>query len=286
MSAPRFADLLPAPPEVSAAWHTFSLQVVEAPLHATAEFADHALGLYIVGRHRIRRELGGRSVEGWSDRGTVNFTPCNIKGTWAASGASRAIVLFIPDAYLSRVLAEHWEADPRNVEMVPQFLARDPVIESVMTDLAREARHGSPSGQLWAESACEFLAHHIIRAYSSLSTPPPRSSGGLPGRRLNAVLEYIDCCLAQRIALRQLVTLAGVSARHFERAFREAVGVPPHAYVLGKRLAAARELLVNQPELSISDVASRVGFSSSSHLASAFRRQTGCSPTTFRRLNM
>ena len=55
---PGFTDLLSAPPNVSAAWDAFSLFLVGAtPAHATGAFADHALGLYLSGRHRIRREI-------------------------------------------------------------------------------------------------------------------------------------------------------------------------------------------------------------------------------------
>jgi len=285
VTASGFADLLNAPPNTSAAWDAFSLFVVKAtPAQATGAFADHALGLYLSGRHRIRREMAGRPVEGWSDPGTVNLTPPNVEATWQASGPSRGIVLLIPDAFLSRVISEHWEADPRNVEIIPQFLSHDPVIQGVATRLALEAQSGSPPERLYAESACEFLAHHMIHSYSTLSAPPPRASGGLPARRLKLILDYIEENLAQPIALRQLGELAGISTRHFERAFRQAIGVPPHAYVVRKRVARAQNLLLSEPGLTIDEIAVRAGFSSSSHLSSTFRRQTGYSPAAFRRL--
>jgi AraC family transcriptional regulator len=284
ISASQFPDFLRAQPELSAAWSAFSLQVLSPPpIHSiTMTLADHVLSMQIAGTPRLRREVSGRSAEGWSGPGTMMLTPAQITATWGASEAARIIVLHIPDAYLSRVLAEDWEVEPRNVEIVGQFLARDPVVEGVVTGLVREARHGSPFGQLYAESASEFLAHHIIHSYSSLSARPPRFSGGL-ARHLKVVLDYIEENLGQPISLHRLAALAGVSVRHFERAFRQAVGVPPHAYVLRKRVAAARHLLLSQPTLAIKEIARRVGFSSSSHLASAFRRQTGYSPTAFRR---
>ena len=89
------------------------------------------------------------------------------------------------------MIEEHWEADARNVEIIPQFLIRDPLVEGVVRRLMLEGRNDSSSGRLYAESACEFLAHHLIYSYSSLSTPPPQH-GGLAGRRLKAVLEYIE----------------------------------------------------------------------------------------------
>jgi AraC family transcriptional regulator len=286
VTASGFADLLDAPPKVSVAWKPFSLFVVGAtPGQARASFADHALGVYLSGRHRIRREMVGRPVEGWSDPGTLNFTPAHVEANWQANGSSRAIVLLMPEAFLSRVISEHWEADPGKVEIIPQFLGHDPVIQGVATRLALEAQGGG-SSEPYVESACEFLAHHMIHSYSTLSARAPRPSGGLPPHRLKLILDYIEENLAQPIALRQLGELAGTSIRHFERAFRQAIGVPPHAYVLRKRVSRAQDLLLGEPGLAIEEVAARSGFSSSSHLSSAFRRQTGCSPRAFRRLQL
>lgn len=286
ISAARFADLLPAPPRISEAYGTFSLHVVDStPRYASGEFRDHALGLYVRGRHRICRQIARRSVKGWSDPGTLNLTPAGLRGTWDAGGSSHAIVLLLPVAFLSRVITEHWEIDSKQVEVIPQFLVRDPVIEGITTRLAWEAQNGSPSGRIYTEGACEFLAQHIVCSYSSLSTPPPRIAGGLRGGRLKLVVDYIHDNLARPITLWELANLAGVSARHFERAFRQATGTPPHAYVLQQRMASARELLFNQPLLSIEEIAAKTGFSSSSHFSSTFRRQTGFSPSAFRRIS-
>ena len=146
-------------------------------------------------------------------------------------------------------------------------------------------QNGSPLGPLYAESASEFLTRHIIHSYSSLSTLPREAAGGLPARRLNLVLEYIDANLQQHVALHHLAELAGVSTRHFERAFRQAMGVPPYRYVLRQRLDAARHLLLHQPPIPIEEIAVRAGYGSGTHLATAFRRQTGYSPRAFRRLH-
>lgn len=214
----------------------------------------------------------------------MNLLPAGIEATWDGTGGAHTVMLAIPSVYLSRVIEEAWESEPSRVEIVGQFLVRDPVVESVMSRLAFKVRNGSPSGRLYAESSSEFLAHHIIHLYSSLAGPPPRFVGGLDGHRLRTILEYVEATLAKPIPLRQLAQLAGVSARHFERAFRQALGVSPHAYVLQRRITAARHLLLTQPTLSMGHIAAQVGFSSAGHLAFAFRRQTGYSPSVFRRL--
>jgi AraC family transcriptional regulator len=116
--------------------------------------------------------------------------------------------------------------------------------------------------------ACEFLAHHLIYRYSSLSRPPLRSVGGLSSRRLRLVLEYIEDTLDRPIKLRDLAALAGVSARHFERALHRSTGSSPHVYVMERRLRMARDLLINQPELPVEQIASVGVFEQQSFLIS------------------
>lgn len=286
ISPPRFPDLFPSAPIMAAASKFFSGHVVDAtPREAVGTFTETALGLYTAGRHRVRRKQGRRLVEGWSDPGTVNLSPANFYARWEADGSSRAIVVFLHEALLSRVILENWGSDPRSVEIVPKFLVRDRVIETVVTQLWVEAADDSPSGLLYAESACEFLAHHLVQRHSTLSKTPARPQGGLSAHRLKAVKNYIEENLGNSISLQELAGLACISARHFERAFRQSLGVPPHRYVLERRVFAARELLLGHPELNIGEIARRVGFSSSSHLSSAFARRVGCSPATFRRVH-
>src|SRR5580658_9686500 len=282
--AAEFTEILGASPRESAAWDPFFVQIIDnTPLHARVSFRDLALGVYLSGRHKIRRQIGNSVVEGWSDPGAINLTPPGVEGTWEATASSRAAVVVIRPQFISRAIEEHWGADSSKIEIEKQFLIRDPVIEAITLNLAREAAGGSPAGRLYVESACEFLAHHLIYRYSNLSPTPPRSMGGLSSRRLKLVLEYIEDTLGQPITLRELAALAGVSARHIERAFRQSMSCSPHAYVMDRRLHRARDLLINHPELPVEQIALRLGFSSSSHFSSAFRRQTGLTPTDFRK---
>jgi AraC family transcriptional regulator len=285
LSSSTFAESFPESRVESAASGCFSRHVVtETPLAASATFTETALGLYTSGRNRVRRKLGCRLVQGWSDPGTVNLSPANFYANWEADGPSSSVVVFIKDSLLSRVILENWGADPRRVEIVPQFLVRDSLIEALVMQLSVESSDGSPGASIYSESACEFLAHHLIHKYSTLSRVALRPLGGIPPRRLKNIKDYIEENLGKSISLRELAALARVSVRHFERAFRQSVGVPPHKYVLDRRVSAARDLLLAQPPLPIEEVARNLGFSSSSHLSSAFVRRTGCSPAAFRRM--
>ena len=78
-----------------------------------------------------------------------------------------------------------------------------------------------------------------------------------------------------------LAALAGMSRSAFARTFLEAFGRTPIDYVRDVRLRRGARLL-HRGDLSVSEIAGRVGFASRSHFSRAFRDQFGCSPAKFR----
>jgi AraC-like DNA-binding protein len=106
--------------------------------------------------------------------------------------------------------------------------------------------------------------------------------GGLPPRVLRRVEEYIDAHLSEDLELERLAMTAGLSLHHFARAFKTSVGIPPHQFVLQRRLSLARDLLTST-DRPIADIAIAAGFSDQSHLARYFRQSFAVSPVAFRR---
>lgn len=114
-----------------------------------------------------------------------------------------------------------------------------------------------------------------------IAEPPPPSRGGLSPARTHQIREYINSNLDQNISLEALAEMAGLSTFHFARAFKQTVGVPPHSYVLQRRIEHAQQMLRNT-DLPMSEIALSAGFSDQSHLARHFRRLTGMSPSVLR----
>jgi AraC-like DNA-binding protein len=80
----------------------------------------------------------------------------------------------------------------------------------------------------------------------------------------------------------RLAAVSGVSEAHFARCFHEAFGVPPHRYLLTRRIERAKALL-RDTELSITEIAFRTGWESLGTFGRTFRDITGESPTMLRR---
>jgi AraC family transcriptional regulator len=158
----------------------------------------------------------------------------------------------------------------------------DPIIDRLAGLGRRELENNGTTGRLYVEGLASSLAVHLLRNYGISKRNACVSKGGLSPRQLRRVVDYINDHLDHDLALAELAAVAGLSPHHFGEAFKTSMGQPPHRYLMGKRVARARELLRNQ-ELSVSDVAYALGFASQSHFTTQFGRVTGITPGRFRR---
>lgn len=106
--------------------------------------------------------------------------------------------------------------------------------------------------------------------------------GTLSVRQEQMVRDYIEDNIGRPIALTELASLVKLSRFHFLRAFRKTTGVPPHKYVLQRRIERAKQLLASTED-PIHAVAETLGFGNQAAFARTFGQIAGCSPSQFRR---
>lgn len=102
------------------------------------------------------------------------------------------------------------------------------------------------------------------------------------GSSTAAVREWATAHLDEPLSIRQLSERANMSARTFNRRFREETGVSPGEWVRERRLDRARELLERE-RLPIDEVARLCGLGTAANLRHHMRRGIGMSPTDYRR---
>ncbi len=100
--------------------------------------------------------------------------------------------------------------------------------------------------------------------------------------RVNRVIDYIQSNLAGDLRLVKLAEIASFSPYHFHRIFRAMVGETPNQFIRRIRVETAAMRLVASPGSSITHIACRCGYSSSSAFAREFREAFGMSATRFR----
>ena len=115
----------------------------------------------------------------------------------------------------------------------------------------------------------------------------PRTIVTAPGldpdllRRLLRAKDRMDAASDEEWPVTRLARVSGVSEAHFARSFRDAFGVPPHRYLLTRRIERAKALL-RDTDLPIIEIAFQTGWNSLGTFGRTFRDVIGESPSDFR----
>ena len=121
------------------------------------------------------------------------------------------------------------------------------------------------------------------RGHSSEDLHATASSSQEPRllRRLLRAKDRMDAASDEDWPVRRLARVSGVSEAHFARSFKQAFGVPPHRYLLTRRIERATALL-RDTDLSITEIAFQTGWGSLGTFGRIFRDITGENPGAIR----
>ena len=266
---PREDDSHPGMSESVRAWKPAVAGIREV-LHA--RFMSHAYPLhthdvwtlFIVDEGAIAYDLDRR--EGHAGPSIVSILPPHVvhDGRPGAQG------------YRKRVL--YIETDALGEDLIGSAVDR-PVLPR--TDLRRRvaALHDTlqcRDDALEAETRFAFVLDAIR---SALGTPDPHEPGEAADRLAGRLREFLDAHLFEPITMAAVAVEIEAGPTQLARAFSAAYRIAPHAYVLGRRLEAARHrILAGQP---LADVAAEVGFYDQAHLTRRFATFLGVTPGRF-----
>ena len=265
-------------------WEGFAVDLYRHPPFEVGEFClgEHLLSLHVAGSVRFWQKKGTRESTGVSVPGQMSFSPAGLTQAMRLDAPVTVLNVRFEPPLFERVAAETFEVRGGRVELVPDAHAHDPRVEHIGAALTAEVWAGFPSGRLYSDGLITALTAHLLRAYATHAPTPGEHRGGLSGRKLRRIIEYVEENLGRDLSLAELAAVAGMNPYHLSRAFKQEVGCAPHKYVTGRRVERAKALLAGT-ELTIVEVGLIVGFQSQSHFTNIFRRLTGVTPKTFRR---
>jgi len=128
----------------------------------------------------------------------------------------------------------------------------------------------------------EVLLIEALRAAPG-DDAPPGLLRGLADARLAPAIQQMHSHVARSWTVAQLARAAALSRSAFFERFTRTVGVAPMEYLLGWRMAVAKDLL-RQHDVGLAEVARRVGYGSASTFSTAFSRHVGQPPSRYARL--
>lgn len=120
----------------------------------------------------------------------------------------------------------------------------------------------------------------VMNAILSCFVKEPLLSASAPAVMLE-VAETINAKYGKAITVKGLAKNFGYSIDYFSHIFKRAFGVSPQRYIINKRVAAAKHLLITTDK-SVSEIALSCGFNDALYFTRIFSKETGVSPTTFR----
>jgi AraC family transcriptional regulator len=223
---------------------------------------------------------GGERYCGTTIHGDLEIIPPNLGGIWEIKARDTALIIGLKLRLLQDVVAESG-GDPNKLQVTNRFQVRDPQIEHIGWALKAEMESGYPSGRLYLDALATGLAARIVRNHSSLARASRSTTTAIPGGKLKLVLGYIEDNLERDLGLSEIADLAGVSVSHFKVLFRKSVGLPPHQYVIRRRVERAA-MQLREGKTPIGQIALANGFCHQSHLAMHVRRVLVVSPRQIR----
>src|SRR5215813_10726837 len=184
--------------------------------------------------------------------GSISLMPAGNPARVRSSGCKDELHIFLEPGLVERVAAEAFGLDPARLSVPPLDALDLPHLRATMGAVDAELTAGGAGGRLAAEALANVLAVHLIRHVLAPRSPARGRDGTLPRGRLHAVVAYIEEHLDASPSLEQLAAVARLSPYHFARQFKRATGLPPHQYVIARRVERAKQLL--QGDLSLAEV--------------------------------
>lgn len=261
----------------------YAALVQESPWSADLPVASTAGIAYCVSKaspvartlSRVRREAVLRPQQ-------FSLLPGQSTSRWAISGRPRILHLYVHDGIFRQVADELYRRSSSVGELIPRLCTHDPVIARLAETTIELLREGDATSPYQADHLAYMLASRLLSHHSTLT---PRKSASVSGPRVyhwRRLLDHIEDHLADDLSLETMADRAGMPVTQLWRSFRAHLGTSPHQYILMRRLEHARRLLEDGTD-PIAEIAVQTGFSSQSHLASAFKKRFQTTPAQHRR---
>ena len=284
-SLPSVAPLIPNAASFDLGWR--GLQAVRWRDCVSNEFsappiAQHALILITWPPEKLNLRYEGVKQDIPLAAGSVAVMPAGSASLWHWRGVKDSLHIYLEPSVIARVATTSFELDSARMVVPPLDALMVPGLRAAMLAVDAELAAGGIGGPLMIESLANVLAIHLIRHLLGPRRLIGRSDGVLPRGKFHTVVEYIMENLEGNLTLEQMASVVHISPYHFARQFKATTGLPPHQYVITRRVERAQQLLRRHGDFSLGEIALRVGFSDQSQFCFHFKRVVGVTPGQFR----
>ncbi|WP_080761231.1 AraC family transcriptional regulator [Rhizobium rhizogenes] len=189
----------------------------------------------------------------------------------AEADGGETISLYLPRHSFDRIT---------ELSLTPGCATGDTVLENLLSRLTSAVEHPDRTSSLLLDPIGKAFNAHIAERYGRMRTARSAVIGGLTPWQLRRARDTINARLDRDVSLAQLASNCGLSTSHFARAFARSTGIPPHRWLMQRRVDRAKELMRKGTPLA--EIALMCGFSDQSHLTRVFSQSVGLTPGRWR----
>ncbi len=192
------------------------------------------------------------------------------------------LMLMIDPALVNRLDVD--DVNLTKLQFCQQIGIEDQGVRQTLVAMEQEIEAPGLNSRSYIDTLSLLLLTRLMRCASNYAAPsqPAYVKGGLPNWRLRRALELLEADLTKTPSLVELAGSLRLHPTSFCRAFKQSTGLPPHRYLLARRVDRGKEMMKDQKR-TLTEIAFDCGFGSSSQFSVAFKRITGVSPRCYRR---
>ena len=265
-------------------WSGIYVQQHQQPAWETPEYA-HTKHMLLVHSTDVTVQTerwfdGRRQQERFGGENNVAIVPATVQHRANWDRESSFSLLFVEPDRLIQIAYESIRVE--RIKLIAYHAMHDPAISQIGRLLTAELQSNLFGSRLLADSLTIALSIHLLRHYSDWQQPLREDAGGLPPRKLQSAIAYIDEHLVADLSISAIAEELEMSQYYFSRLFKQSIGKSPYQYVVQQRIERAKYLL-RTTSLSVAAIAKQVGFSHQNQLAIQFRKFTGTTPSNYRK---
>jgi AraC family transcriptional regulator len=215
-----------------------------------------------------------QSHESSFSAGSTWFRPANEGGRWESNSAISTFHLYLSDEYLKSLITESDTISEGALEFKRKGIILDPLITHLLIALSTCKNYKTPlDSRSYELSLIRTLCLHLLTVNLAESKPQPPSSA----ITFEVLLRKISNRPSDDYKLEQMASDVSCSVQKLRALFLSTTGMPPHRYIVEKRLELAMsELMVDSK--TIAQIATSTGFFDQAHFTHAFRKKHGLTP--------
>lgn len=263
--------------------HTYGSTLVyrteTSPGYNTSALPCHVIGVHLGAPVTIAHWRDERKYIYRFRASDIVFTPIGSPVYYAHADPVDALYIALSHGAVDDIAAQTG-VDPHHLSLIDNFGTSDAGLAHIGQALLSELQAPGVGSRLMVDTLTSQIVIHLLRHYTQTPAAIKRlktEDKEVLQARLRPVIDYVQAHYHEDLSLKQLADLLYLTPSHFSRLFKQAFEVSPYQFVIQQRVTAARNLL-QDPSLTLTEIALEVGFADHSHLTRHYKRLTGTNP--------